>query len=223
MPAPCAQQAASGRFMMAQGFAGLFLLVPTFCAVSCAQETTMMATGDVAMEVDSTDRDTNMGDTFFVAVKSGANNCYVDALAKSPGQRGEIAFVVKPPPGEGYFVVTIEAKGSISAALAACVREVFGGFYHHADHPAFDSLKGTLTFVPKMIPVPGAANRGCAAARTRLARPAITRPTAARSTSGSPTTRPSRSDGRPGSSANSTWDSGLPAGRETTDGRLSLP
>jgi len=114
----------------------------------------MVAIGRARLRVDDTNLDQKMGLAFGDGMSSGANNCYVDSLMKTPGQQGEITFVVKPPPGDGYYAVALQAQGSISAALVECVRRVFGAFYHYANKGTFDSLKGTLTFVPEMISAP---------------------------------------------------------------------
>lgn len=121
----------------------------------------MVAIGDTRLEVDdSSDLEKKLGSVFATVVRSGANNCYISALTESPAQQGEIAFVVKPPPNEGYFIVTLEATGAMSPSLVACVRRVFGNFYHYADHLVFDRVTGRLRFTPRMIaapPLPAAA------------------------------------------------------------------
>jgi hypothetical protein len=88
----------------------------------------------------------------------GANTCYVEGLRNDPNQKGEIAFVVKPPPGEGRFLVDLETRGSIEKALVACVDEVFGSFYHYTDKLAFDRIVGTLRFEPQWISAPAPPN-----------------------------------------------------------------
>jgi hypothetical protein len=151
------------------------LAVPALWAAACAADTApadpadppasgardapspstiSMAVGGVHLEIDDADLDKKLGPVFADGVKSGASNCYIEALMKSPGQEGEIAFVVKPPPKEGPYVVALAAKGSLSSALVTCVRTVFGSFYHYADHFAFDQVQGTLRFMPEMIAAP---------------------------------------------------------------------
>lgn len=98
--------------------------------------------------------DAKLGAAFRTAVRSGADNCYVDALARHEGESGEIAFVVEPPPGEGPFLVDLAPKGGIGPELVACVRQVFGVFYHYANHERFDPVHGTLTFAPEWITAP---------------------------------------------------------------------
>ncbi len=100
--------------------------------------------------------DEKMGGAFRIGVRSGANQCYVEALARNAGEMGEIAFVVKPPPGEGKLLVDLEAKAAIGPELTACVRKVFGAFHHyrHADEEPFDAIHGTLRFAPEWITAP---------------------------------------------------------------------
>ena len=98
--------------------------------------------------------DEKLGGAFRLGVRSGAENCYVDALAHNAGETGEIAFAVKPPPGEGKFLVDLEARAAIGPDLVACVRKVFGSFYHYADKEPFDAVHGTLRFQPSWITAP---------------------------------------------------------------------
>src|ERR1044072_6488447 len=98
--------------------------------------------------------DEEVGGPFRLGIRSGANNCYVDALAKNAGESGEIAFVVKPPPGEGKLLVDLEAKAAIGPELTACVRKVFGAFHHYANKEPFDAIHGTLRFRPEWITAP---------------------------------------------------------------------
>jgi hypothetical protein len=114
----------------------------------------MVAVGDAELEIDLTGLEEKMGSAFLVGTRSGANNCYIESLAENAAQQGEITFVIKPPPNEGYYLVTLEATGSISPALVACVRSVFGSFYHYANKLAFDRVDGKLLFAPKLIPAP---------------------------------------------------------------------
>jgi len=114
----------------------------------------MVAIGRAQMEVDTTDLDKKMGAAFSDGMRSAANNCYVESLTENPAQQGEIAFVVKPPPSEGHYLVTLKAAGSISPALVTCVRSVFGNFYHYANKLAFDRVAGKLLFAPELISVP---------------------------------------------------------------------
>jgi len=98
--------------------------------------------------------DAKLGGAFRTAVRSGANNCYLDALARHEGESGAIAFVVEPPPKEGPFLVDLAPKGAVGPELAACVRKVFGIFYHYASHERFDAVHGTLTLAPEWITAP---------------------------------------------------------------------
>ena len=110
--------------------------------------------GGVDLDTDFAGLDAKMGGAFVPGVRSGARNCYAEALRSDPNERGEIAFVVKPPPGEGPFLVTLEKRGAIGSALVACVEEVFGSFYHYTDKEPFDSVVGTLRFEPEWITAP---------------------------------------------------------------------
>lgn len=95
-----------------------------------------------------------LGPAFRTAVRGGADHCYLDALARDEHAAGEIAFVVKPPAGEGPFLVDLAPTGAIGAEVTDCVRKVFGEFYHYADHQRFDAIRGTLTFAPEWITAP---------------------------------------------------------------------
>src|ERR1700688_2564071 len=190
-----AQSVASRRCKTAQRLIFVLLLVPSVGAASCARETAandppgsapggstsqatiMVAIGRAGLQVDDTNLDQKVGPAFGDGMSSGANNCYVDSLMKTPGQQGEITFVVKPPPGDGYYSVALEAQGSISAALVECVRRVFGAFYHYANKGTFDSFKGTLAFVPEMISAPAPPNEAALRAilDEQYARPGIVR------------------------------------------------
>jgi hypothetical protein len=119
-----------------------------------SRSTFMVAIGKAQLEVDLAGIEEKMGPAFLDGTRSGANNCYIESLTETPAQQGEIAFVLKPPPGEGKYLVTLEATGSISPALVTCVRSVFGGFYHYANHPAFERVAGKLVFAPELIPAP---------------------------------------------------------------------
>ncbi len=110
--------------------------------------------GDVELDVDTPQIDEKLGGAFVLGLRSGANNCYTEALGTSPRQEGEIAFVVKPPAGEGRYLVTVERKGTLSETLVACVRSVFDDFYHYQDKEAFGEIPGTLRFTPHLVPAP---------------------------------------------------------------------
>jgi hypothetical protein len=112
--------------------------------------------GDVALDIDRSQIDEKMGGAFTLGLRSGAKNCYVAALAAAPRQEGSIDFVVKPPPGEGRYLVTLDKKGSLSDGLVGCVRSVFNGFYHYKDKVAFDAIPGTLRFTPHTVAAPPA-------------------------------------------------------------------
>jgi len=114
----------------------------------------MVAVGRARLEIDDADLDKKLGLAFADGVRGGANDCYIEHLMKNAAQDGEIAFVVKPPPKEGYYLVTLTAKGTLTAALVDCVRGVFHGFYHYPDQLAFDRVEGSLRFTPEMIPAP---------------------------------------------------------------------
>lgn len=114
-----------------------------------------VATGDARLDFDEeAGIDDKLGPGFRTAVRSGADNCYVDALTRNEHESGEIAFTVKPPAGEGPFLVDLAPTGVIAPELVACVREVFGVFYHYADKERFDAVHGTLTFSPSWITAP---------------------------------------------------------------------
>jgi hypothetical protein len=114
--------------------------------------------GDARLDLDASQIDEKMGGAFVLGLRSGANNCYVEALSAKPGQAGEIAFVVKPPVGEGRFLVTLTAKGGLDATLVECVRSVFDTFYHYKDKVPFDAIPGTLTFTPRTVAAPPLPN-----------------------------------------------------------------
>lgn len=156
-------QRVAARLTLPTALAVALCCVPTPAAARLAASevaggstpaTVRIPIGDVHFDTDDTDLDRKLGVAFAVGVRSGANTCYVEALRKDPNQKGEIAFVVKPPPGEGRYLVTLEAQGSIEKALVACVDEVFGIFYHYTDKLAFDSIVGTLRFEPEWISAP---------------------------------------------------------------------
>src|SRR6476660_1182297 len=111
----------------------------------------LVPVGDVALDIDRSQIDEKMGGAFTLGLRSGANNCYVEALAAAPRQEGSIDFVVKPPPGEGRFLVTLAKKGSLGNGLVGCVRSVFDNFYHYKDKVAFDAIPGTLRFTPHTV------------------------------------------------------------------------
>ena len=135
-PAPAATRPASGP------------------ATASAPATVRIPIGDTDLDVDDMGLEQKMGGAFKLGVRSGANGCYVEALRSDPNAKGEIAFVVKPPPGEGPFLVTLERRGLISDAVVACVERVFGSFYHYTDKEPFDSVEGTLRFAPEWITAP---------------------------------------------------------------------
>lgn len=110
--------------------------------------------GDVDLETDDTELDRKIGGAFVPGLRSGANTCYVEALRNDPNQKGDIAFVVRRPLGEGRYLVALEARGSLEKALVACVNGVFGTFYHYTDKLAFDRVEGTLRFEPQWISAP---------------------------------------------------------------------
>jgi len=108
--------------------------------------------GDVRLDFDDLQFAGELGDTFALGLRSGANQCYVQSEIPLP--EGEITFTVKPPPQEGRYQVALEKTGAISDALAACVKGVFGSFYHYADKGPFQPVQGTLTFTPRVIVAP---------------------------------------------------------------------
>jgi len=110
--------------------------------------------GGVHLDTDAMGLDAKVGVAFLPGIRSGANACYVEALRKDPNQKGEIAFVLKPPPGEGRFLVELEGKGAIDKTLVTCVEKVFGSFYHYANKEPFDRIEGTLRFEPEWITAP---------------------------------------------------------------------
>src|SRR6188472_231117 len=93
----------------------------------------LIPVGDVGLDIDVPQIDEKMGGAFVLGVRSGANNCYVESLSAKPGQAGEIAFVVRPPQGEGQFLVTLRSEGTLDPGLVECVRDVFNMFYHYRD------------------------------------------------------------------------------------------
>jgi hypothetical protein len=112
--------------------------------------------GDVALDIEMAQIDEKMGGAFVLGLRSGAKNCYVEAQAAAPRQEGSIDFVVKPPAGEGRYLVTLDKKGSLGDGLVGCVRSVFGNFYHYKDKVAFDAIRGTLRFTPHTVAAPPA-------------------------------------------------------------------
>jgi len=116
----------------------------------------ILPVGDVDLDIDRSQIDEKMGAAFTLGLRSGAKNCYVAALAAVPRQEGSIHFVVKPPPGEGRYLVTLDKKGSLSDGLVGCVRSVFNGFYHYTNKVAFDAIPGTLSFTPRTVAAPPA-------------------------------------------------------------------
>ena len=129
-----------------------FVLAVGVC--SARAEPFLVPVGDAHLDIDEPQIDEKMGGAFVLGLRSGADNCYVEALSAKPGQAGEIAFVVKPPAGEGRFQVTLTAKGTLSPELVACVRSLFDDFYHYKDKSPFDTIPGTLTFTPRTIAAP---------------------------------------------------------------------
>jgi hypothetical protein len=114
----------------------------------------LIPVGDVALDIDVPQIDEKMGGAFVLGLRSGANNCYIESLSVKPGQEGEIAFVVKPPAGEGRFLVTVSPKGTLDPELVACVRGIFDMFYHYENKTPFESVPGTLSFTPRTIAAP---------------------------------------------------------------------
>jgi len=110
--------------------------------------------GDVALDIDGSQIDEKMGGAFVLGLRSGANNCFIAALFDGPRQVGEISFVVKPPAGEGHYLVTLAKHGGLGDPLVECVRGVFGDFYHYRDKVAFDEVRGTLRFTPRLVSAP---------------------------------------------------------------------
>ncbi|HET9769093.1 MAG TPA: hypothetical protein VFS60_19775 [Thermoanaerobaculia bacterium] len=119
-----------------------------------APATVRIPIGDTDLDVDDMGLEQKLGGAFKLGVRSGANSCYVEALRSDPNAKGEIAFVVKPPPGEGPFLVTLERRGLIGDAVVACVEKVFGAFYHYTDKEPWDQVEGTLRFEPEWITAP---------------------------------------------------------------------
>ena len=148
------------RFSIRGLFAILLLLVMWFPPASASAPPepstakVLIPVGDVALDIDVPQIDEKMGGAFVLGLRSGANNCYVESLSAKPGQEGEIAFEVKPPAGEGRFLVTVSPQGTLDPELVACVRGVFDMFYHYQDKTPFDSVPGTLTFTPRTIAAP---------------------------------------------------------------------
>lgn len=134
-------------------FAAVVCCAPTPAGASTS-DTVRIPIGGVHLETDYAGLDSKIGGAFVPGLRSGANACYVEALRNDPDQKGEIAFELKPPPGEGRFLVTLEGRGSIDKALVACVDRVFGAFYHYTDKQAFDQIVGTLRFEPQWISAP---------------------------------------------------------------------
>lgn len=127
---------------------------PASSPSASAPATVRIPIGDADLDVESMQIEKKMGAAFVPGVRGGANGCYVKALRSDPNAKGEIAFVVKPPPGEGRFLVTLKPQGLIDAAVVACVEKVFGMFYHYVDKEPFDSVEGTLRFAPEWITAP---------------------------------------------------------------------
>jgi len=143
------------RATTALALVALLAVAPCARAAGPAAATIRVPIGDARLDFEEEiGIDAKLGGAFRTAVRSGATNCYVDALARSDGESGEIAFVVAPPPKEGPFLVELAPKGAIGPELVACVREVFGEFYHYESHERFDSIHGTLTFAPEWITAP---------------------------------------------------------------------
>jgi hypothetical protein len=161
--------------------AALLMAMGTSAAVVRAADGVEIAIGDARLEIDDTGLDEKLGGAFSPGLRSGANTCYVEALAQAAGQKGEIAFVVKPPKGEGRYVVDVEAKGSLHPALVECVRRVFDNFYHYRDKQPFDRVQGTLHFEPQTItaPAPPAAAELVASLEQRYAGGGVVRITKA--------------------------------------------
>jgi hypothetical protein len=147
------------------GIVGLALVTITFLLLPRAQEaaptpapaTTQglpfrLPVGDVQLDIDEPQLAEKMGGAFALGLRSGANHCYVQSELPLP--EGEITFTVKPPPQEGKFLVALEKTGSITDPLVACVKGVFGSFYHYTDKESFDPVHGTLTFTPHLITAP---------------------------------------------------------------------
>jgi hypothetical protein len=109
--------------------------------------------GEARLDSDG-DLEPKLGGAFPLGMRSGANNCYVEALASDDKQRGEITFVARPPRGEGKYLVELEKNGPIGDRLVDCVRRVFDGFYHYTDKEPFDKATGTLRFAPEWISAP---------------------------------------------------------------------
>jgi hypothetical protein len=113
-----------------------------------------IATGSVTLDIDVPNPEKFMGPIFVRDVKDRSTGCYVDSLMRKPDQRGEVAFTIKPPAGEGSFLFTVDAKGTLEPEVVECVRKILGGFYHYAEHPSFDKLNGRLRYEPKMVAAP---------------------------------------------------------------------
>jgi len=110
--------------------------------------------GDVVLDIEDPQVDQKMGGAFVLGMRSGATNCLIASLWKEPNQAGAIAFVVKPPPGEGRYLVSLQSGKTISKELAACVQGLFDDFYRYKNKLAFDRLEGTLHFNPRFVDAP---------------------------------------------------------------------
>lgn len=110
--------------------------------------------GEASLDDESADGDRLVGGAFRIGVRGGANACYVNALMRHPGLAGEVHYTLRTPPGDGYFLTTVEGSGSIGDEVPQCIRGVLHEFYHYASHPSFERLEGTLRFQPRTIPAP---------------------------------------------------------------------
>ncbi len=110
--------------------------------------------GDVELDIEDSQVDQKMGGAFVLGMRSGATNCFIASLWKEPRQAGAITFVVRPPPGEGRYLVSLQSADTIGKDLSACVQRLFGDFYHYKDKLAFDRLEGTLRFNPRFVDAP---------------------------------------------------------------------
>jgi hypothetical protein len=109
--------------------------------------------GDVDLDSDG-DLERKLGGAFPLGMRGGATNCYVTALASDETRRGEIAFVARPPKGEGRYLVELQKSGPIGDDVVDCVRKVFDDFYHYEDKEPFETATGTLRFAPEWITAP---------------------------------------------------------------------
>jgi hypothetical protein len=134
--------------------AALAALSPTDASAAPDRGQFALPIGEASLDDDYVEVSRLMGDSFRTGVRSGANSCYVNALMRHPGLAGDVHYTMRTPPGEGYYLTTVEGSGAIGDEMPQCIREVLHEFYHYTSHPSFERLQGTLHFKPHTIPAP---------------------------------------------------------------------